>query len=595
MGMIGNAPYNGIVGAGQLGADAPVGVSDKTNTSTGAFDVPAGTTAQRPSTPSTGMIRYNSDTGYMETYTASGWAAVATPPSVTTVSPTTYNGEQGTAFTINGSFFDTGATVKFVTTQGVEYTAASVSFINSAQLTATTPQDFSVANEPLSVKVINASGLSTTLSAAIDCGGVPAWTTAAGQLASVYEYTAGASVTLLATDPDAGASVTYAVTSGALPSGLSLNASTGVISGDIAAVSSQTTTNFTVTASDNAGNQTQRAFSIVTKPELSLAIFGSAFDGQGTAANGMTLTISNALDQSTSGQSGWSGGTYQNLSTALAGFPTSRTINDSNTLCAILLTKPARVYMIRSTAWDPVSTSGWTLYDSVQYIPAASPNCQTFYKDFPAGTHYLDNDSAMYIANGSVLPTVLCGKPNIGRLTGSSWFSSGYYGVDTLYQFAQGMHIRAWDWVTGSTAAGGRIWFFVMERHATNTAQFFLRAGWLFVDPNPGNGFRRTLRTEDATSTIGAVDATTKKYVVPSANHLASGQYFLGWYSGDPNGGTQINNALHVTYDQAQAPANGGGTVHYNPIDTIPSNGLSITFDNLNTGRGMIMAAHGFN
>ena len=37
-------------------------VSDDTNTSTGAFDLPAGTTAQRPSgSPATGNIRHNSE------------------------------------------------------------------------------------------------------------------------------------------------------------------------------------------------------------------------------------------------------------------------------------------------------------------------------------------------------------------------------------------------------------------------------------------------------------------------------------------------------------------------------------------------------
>jgi hypothetical protein len=456
--------------------------------------------------------------------------------------------------------------------------------VNSAQLTATTPQDFTVANEPLSVKVTNASGLSTTLSSVIDCGGVPSWSTASGQLASIYEYTAGSSVTIVATDPDAGGTVSYSVTTGALPSGLSLNSSTGVISGNISAVASQTTTNFTVTASDNAGNQTQRAFSIVTKPEPSIAIFGDAFDGYATAANGLTLTISNTTDQTSTGQAAWSGGTYQNLTAALAGYPSSRSINDSDSLCALLLNKPTRVYMIRSTGWNVTSTTGWTTYDTTNQFVAA-------------GKHLLDNNSAMYIAGGAVVPSVVCGKENIIRKTmGASWFSPGYYGVDTLYPFAQGMHIRAWDWVTASTASSGRIWFFVMERHVSNTTIFYLRAGWMFVDPNPGDGYRRTMRTEDATTTIGPVDSTTKKYIVPSSGHAASGQYFLGWYSGDPNGGTQINGSIYVTYSEG-TPANnaGGGTVHYTPDDTVPSNGLAVTFSSINTGRGIIIAAQGFN
>lgn len=45
---------------------------------TGAVDITAGTTAQRPASPTGGMIRYNTTTGYYEVYTASGWVNLAT-------------------------------------------------------------------------------------------------------------------------------------------------------------------------------------------------------------------------------------------------------------------------------------------------------------------------------------------------------------------------------------------------------------------------------------------------------------------------------------------------------------------------------------
>ena len=44
-------------------------------TGTGAIDVPAGTTAQRPGSPSAGMFRYNSTTTKFEGYTT-GWGAI---------------------------------------------------------------------------------------------------------------------------------------------------------------------------------------------------------------------------------------------------------------------------------------------------------------------------------------------------------------------------------------------------------------------------------------------------------------------------------------------------------------------------------------
>lgn len=50
----------------------PTAVSDQNNTSTGYFDLPSGTTTQRPS-GSNGMIRFNSSLGTPEVYTSDGW------------------------------------------------------------------------------------------------------------------------------------------------------------------------------------------------------------------------------------------------------------------------------------------------------------------------------------------------------------------------------------------------------------------------------------------------------------------------------------------------------------------------------------------
>ncbi len=46
---------------------------------TGALTVPVGTTAQRPSSASTGMVRYNTTISSLEMYNGSLWAAIATP------------------------------------------------------------------------------------------------------------------------------------------------------------------------------------------------------------------------------------------------------------------------------------------------------------------------------------------------------------------------------------------------------------------------------------------------------------------------------------------------------------------------------------
>ena len=245
---------------------------------TAAIRVPNGTTEQRP-TPAAGMIRYNTTTGFAEVYDGNIWVEFgAPPPSISTVTPSTYNGESGTTFTINGANFTADATVFFITSGGTEVQSGTVSFVSGAQLTATTPQDFTVADEPLDVKVVQLSGQITKLDV-IDCGGVPVWATSAGDLfpaISIYENEVSSSnKTLTATDPDSGATISYSITSGTFPSGLSLSPSTGVITGSFPNINSTTTYNFNATATDNAGNATARAFNIQVLDDPSYAYEGN--------------------------------------------------------------------------------------------------------------------------------------------------------------------------------------------------------------------------------------------------------------------------------------------------------------------------------
>ena len=62
----------------------PHKVSDQANSSTGYFELPKGTTAERPGSPVNGMLRYNTTTSQSEIYQNGGWVtfAVAAPSSV---------------------------------------------------------------------------------------------------------------------------------------------------------------------------------------------------------------------------------------------------------------------------------------------------------------------------------------------------------------------------------------------------------------------------------------------------------------------------------------------------------------------------------
>lgn len=64
----------------------PAAVSDQANTSTGYFDLPSGTTAQRPVSPNNGYMRFNTSLNLVECYseTTAGWQLLSTYTSVPT-------------------------------------------------------------------------------------------------------------------------------------------------------------------------------------------------------------------------------------------------------------------------------------------------------------------------------------------------------------------------------------------------------------------------------------------------------------------------------------------------------------------------------
>tara|TARA_B100002019_G_scaffold53771_2_gene45905 strand:+ start:8584 stop:9999 length:1416 start_codon:yes stop_codon:yes gene_type:complete len=74
----------------------PTAVSDQANTSTGYLDLPAGTTAQRPTLNNAGGTRYNSDTGSLEFYDGTNWVATNLIPTINSITGTIYAGVSST-------------------------------------------------------------------------------------------------------------------------------------------------------------------------------------------------------------------------------------------------------------------------------------------------------------------------------------------------------------------------------------------------------------------------------------------------------------------------------------------------------------------
>jgi hypothetical protein len=156
----------------------------------------------------------------------------------------------GETITINGSGFNYGASLYIGGT-----IVSVVSVVSSTQITFTSPAK-SAGNYALIV--VNPDGASATFVPGMQYSGVPSWSTAAGSLGA-FDGSSSFSISLSATSDSA---VTYNIASGALPSGITLNSSTGGLSGTLPTVTVSTTYNFTVRATDGENQSTDRNFSV---------------------------------------------------------------------------------------------------------------------------------------------------------------------------------------------------------------------------------------------------------------------------------------------------------------------------------------------
>ena len=307
-------------------ANLGTGFVNITDTGTEGTKVASGTTAQRGSTA--GQLRFNTTTGLAEYYTGTAFKSIDSPPTVSSISPTTsYTANEN--ITISGSNFQTGVTVTFIGNDGTSYSSPSVTRNSDTQIVAQTPNTaLTASNEPYDVKVLNASGLSGILSDALDAGSSPAFSTASGSLGNVIEG-ASTSFSVSATDAD-GQTVTYALQSGSLPTGYSLNTSTGAITGTAPTVSADTTSTFTIRASAG-GDTTDRSFSITVK-NLTVQTFSyTGSDQTFTVPSGVTSIT--AYMWGAAGAAGYnysgSGGGGRSSNTGGAGGFTTGTISTS--------------------------------------------------------------------------------------------------------------------------------------------------------------------------------------------------------------------------------------------------------------------------
>jgi len=146
--------------------------------------------------------------------------------------------------------------VNAISTTGAIYTADTVTFNSSTSISAA----FTLTVDgTYYIRVENPDGLAgRSASAILTVSDAPTWSTAAGSLGSVAAESA-VSFTVTATSDSA---ITYSKISGDFPGGVTLNSSTGEISGTESGATAETIYSFTIRATDAESQTADRAFSI---------------------------------------------------------------------------------------------------------------------------------------------------------------------------------------------------------------------------------------------------------------------------------------------------------------------------------------------
>jgi len=221
--------------------------------------IPFGNTAGRPASPAVGQPYFNGQENRLELYTQNiGWQnVVPETPGVLSYTGSVLESNATNTIVITGTNFATGAIVSLIGNDGTEYTANTTTVNSIGQVTAVFGA-LPASKDPYDIKLVNPSGLYGLAVDMVFVNDTPSWTTPAGSLGTFNEGSS-VSVTVAATDEENN-TITYS--SSGLPAWLTLNSSTGVISGTAPGISQATTYSFTINASDGINTSVSRNFNI---------------------------------------------------------------------------------------------------------------------------------------------------------------------------------------------------------------------------------------------------------------------------------------------------------------------------------------------
>ena len=279
--------------------------------------IPFGNNAGRPA-PVIGRLYSNGEEKRIELYTSTGWQnIVSETPGVLSVSGNYIESSGSGTINITGTNFTTGAIASVIGTNGIEVNASSTT-VNSIVSVTALFTGLSNANEPYNVKVTNTSNLFGLLPNALYINASPIWSTASGSLGTFAEQVA-MSVSAAATDDS---TITYSLASGStLPSGITLNSSTGVISGTLPDISTNTTYTFTINASDGSNPAVPRIFSFISNAApvwvTSAGSLGSFLNSTAITTSALSVTDSDTINYTLASGSTLPSGLTLNSSTGI--------------------------------------------------------------------------------------------------------------------------------------------------------------------------------------------------------------------------------------------------------------------------------------
>lgn len=306
-----------------------------------AILIPADTSVNRPPIGIPGYVRLNTTFNALEYYNSNSWYPINVVPNLTSISPT-FLTVSNQDISLNGTNFFSGAIVTFIDGSNNQFPSPVTNFYNNNYVSAKTPATGLPASpNGYSVRITNPNGIPSTLYNVLFTTGTIYFITSPGSIGNIYALTPSGYSLLPVTAVDVNSNpLTYSIISGSLPNGLSLNSSTGAITGGYTGSipASDTVYNFTIKAQNPLSVFATRAFSITVKTTVT-----TSFSTQGATAWTVPAGVLNVLATmwGAGGGAYYEGGTYPNTGSAGgAGGYTQTQFNiitsDSSTLTIIV-------------------------------------------------------------------------------------------------------------------------------------------------------------------------------------------------------------------------------------------------------------------